>query len=190
MQPALPFDQTPEVVFVRHDRARRYLIRVRADGVVRVTLPRWGSKREAKAFAEREHAWIEKQLQRVAQERERPRPQPLAPEVERTLRTRAKQELPPRLLALAAQHRLTVARITVRNQKSRWGSCARSGHICLNWRLVTMPDFVRDYVMVHELMHLVRMDHSPAFWKLVKAACPAYEDARAWLSAFSRNAQS
>ncbi len=187
MQPALPFDNVPAVVFVRHDRARRYLIRVRDDGVVRVTLPRWGSKREAKAFAEREHAWIQKQLRRVAQERERPRPEPLAPDVERRLRSRAKLELPPRLLALAAQHGLTVRRISIRSQKSRWGSCARSGHICLNWRLVTMPDFVRDYVMIHELMHLERMDHSPKFWKLVQAACPAYKEARAWLKTFSRD---
>jgi predicted metal-dependent hydrolase len=49
-----------------------------------------------------------------------------------------------------------------------------------------MPDFVRDYVMVHELMHLRRMDHSARFWKLVEAACPAYNDARAWLRNFSR----
>jgi predicted metal-dependent hydrolase len=189
MQPALPFDAAPDVVFVRHARARRYLIRVRQDGVVRVTVPRWGSKREAKAFADRERAWIEKQLQRVARERSRPRPEPLDPEAERALRSRAKQDLPPRLLALAAQHGLTVTRITIRNQRSRWGSCARSGHICLNWRLVMMPDFVRDYVMIHELMHLERMDHSPAFWKLVQAACPEYKDARAWLRTFGREAR-
>jgi len=181
MQPGLPFDAAPDVVFVRHDRARRYLIRVREDGVVRVTVPRWGSKREAQAFADRERAWIEKQLQRVERERSRPRPKRLSPEIERALRSRAKQELPPRLLELAARHGLTVTRVTIRNQRSRWGSCARSGHICLNWRLVTMPDVVRDYVMIHELMHLRRMDHSPAFWKLVQAACPEYQQARAWL---------
>jgi hypothetical protein len=55
------------------------------------------------------------------------------------------------------------------------------GHICLNWRLVQMPAAVRDYVLIHELMHLKRMDHSRAFWKLVAAACPAYKKARAWL---------
>jgi predicted metal-dependent hydrolase len=51
----------------------------------------------------------------------------------------------------------------------------------LNWRLVLMPREVADYVMIHELMHLRRLDHSRAFWKLVAAACPTYEDARAWL---------
>ena len=97
------------------------------------------------------------------------------------LREQAKRELPVRLLELAAQHGLTVTRISIRNQRSRWGSCSRSGHICLNWRLVQMPATVRDYVLIHELMHLKRMDHSRVFWKLVAAACPEYNKARAWL---------
>ena len=92
----------------------------------------------------------------------------------------------PRLLELAARHDLSVSRVSVRNQRWRWGSCNRNGHICLNWRLVTMPDWVRDYVMLHELMHLERMDHSPRFWKLVKEACPEYQDARRWLRQVSR----
>ena len=188
MQPALPFDRAPEMIFVRHDRARRYVMRVRADGVLRITLPRWGSKREARLFAEREREWIDKQLERVSRERERARGELLPPKAEGALRARAKMELPPRLLALAADHGLTVTRVTIRNQKSRWGSCSRTGHICLNWRLVTMPDFVRDYVMIHELMHLRRMDHSPKFWQLVAAACPGYKDARAWLRTLNRDA--
>jgi len=56
----------------------------------------------------------------------------------------------------------------------------------LNWRLVQMPDAVRDYVLLHELMHLKRMDHSPKFWKLVGDVCPDFKAARAWLKAFSR----
>ena len=99
----------------------------------------------------------------------------------RELRMRAVAELPPRLRELAALHGLQVARVSVRNQRTRWGSCGRDGHITLNWRLVVMPDAVRDYVMVHELMHLRRMDHSPKYWRLVEAACPGYRDARRWL---------
>ena len=112
------------------------------------------------------------------------RPQPA--DQQHALRERAKKELPPRLLELAARHDLSVSRVSVRNQRWRWGSCNRNGHICLNWRLVTMPDWVRDYVMLHELMHLERMDHSPRFWKLVKEACPEYQDARRWLRQVSR----
>jgi predicted metal-dependent hydrolase len=177
----------PTLVFVRHPKARRYIIRVADGGHVRVTIPRWGSKREATAFAERERAWIEKQL-RAREHRtangddasangER---QASASE-QRALIARARRELSPRLLELAVAHGLAVTKISIRNQRWRWGSCSRSGHICLNWRLVTMPDEVRDYVLIHELMHLKRMDHSPKFWKLVAAACPEYKKARAWL---------
>ena len=104
----------------------------------------------------------------------------------RELRARARRELPPLLLNLAARHGLTVARVSVRNQRWRWGSCSRGGHVCLNWRLLQMPDWVRDYVMIHELMHLKRMDHSPKFWKLVGQACPDFQEARAWLRARAR----
>jgi predicted metal-dependent hydrolase len=144
-----------------------------------VTIPRGGSKREGQEFALRQAEWIEQQRARLA-ERVQPRPG-MAPDVRRDLLARAKRELPARLLELAARHGLTVARISVRNQRWRWGSCSPNGHICLNWRLVQMPTFVRDYVMIHELMHLKRLDHSPRFWKLVADACPDYAAARVWL---------
>jgi predicted metal-dependent hydrolase len=105
----------------------------------------------------------------------------LTPEEVRFLKERARRELPAQLLARAAALGVTVTRVSIRNQKSRWGSCSPSGHICLNWRLVTFPETVRDYVLVHELMHLKRLDHSPAFWKLVAQACPDYESSRRWL---------
>jgi predicted metal-dependent hydrolase len=186
----------PVLVFVRHARAKRYVIRVTDEGTVRVTVPRWGSKRAAAAFAAEQHAWIEKQLharaEREIRERERRTANEHAGQTnderrasERLLMERARKELPPRLLELASRHGLAVARISIRNQRWRWGSCSRSGHICLNWRLVTMPEEVRDYVLIHELMHLKRMDHSPKFWKLVAEACPAYKEARAWLRSHS-----
>jgi len=194
--PVHPESGTPDpvLVFVRHPRARRYLIRVGDAGTVRVTIPRGGSKREAAAFAERERAWIDKQLRERERERRTTNGEQFSTNDERQtdvdarreLITRARRELPPRLLELAARHGLTVARVSIRNQRWRWGSCSRSGHICLNWRLVTMPDDVRDYVLIHELMHLKRLDHSPKFWRLVAAACPAYQDARRWLRAASR----
>jgi len=177
-----PQPLVPALVFVRHPKARRYLLRVTDDGAVRVTVPRWGSKREAAAFAERERAWIATQIKRVERERRTSNPRPVRSNVERlALIARAKHELPPRLLELAARYGLSVSRVSIRNQRSRWGSCSRAGHICLNWRLVEMPEAVRDYVLIHELMHLKRMDHSPKFWRLVAEACPAYKEARAWL---------
>jgi predicted metal-dependent hydrolase len=170
----------PEVQYVRHPRARRYLIRVGIDGSVRVTIPRRGSMREATQFYNQQRAWVAGQQQRVAEVRQRlPREIPAAEQ--RLLRARARRELPPRLLELARSVGVSVRKVSVRNQRRRWGSCSPSGLICLNWRLVTMPDWVRDYVLYHELMHLKRMDHSPAFWALVAAVCPRFQDARRWL---------
>jgi hypothetical protein len=179
--------EPPEPVFVRHPRARRYVVRVRDDGSVRVTVPRWGSKREAKAFADSQRAWVDRQLARVAQRRAEPR-EAMPADLEREWRARATRELPPRLLELAARHGLSVVHVSVRNQRWRWGSCSPNGHICLNWRLVRMPDWIRDYVLIHELMHLKRMDHSPKFWKLVAQACPDYLAARRFLRQHPLNA--
>ena len=174
-QISLPLD--PPFVFVRHRTARRYVVRVRADGSVRVTIPRWGSQREAEAFATSQRAWIHKQLSRIAAERRQVGGQ-LSPEHVQEWKRRAAEILPLRLRELATQHGLSVSRVSVRDQRWRWGSCSPSGRICLNWRLVRMPDWIRDYVIIHELMHLKRMDHSKAFWKLVAAACPDYMAAR------------
>jgi predicted metal-dependent hydrolase len=165
--------------FIRHPRARRYVIRVRADGSVRVTVPRWGSVRHAELFAEQQRPWIERQRAKVQQDTaQRPT---LPPEAVKDLRRQAARELPAHLFRLAADHDLQVTRVSVRDQRSRWGSCSPAGHICLNWRLVLMPESVRDYVLIHELMHLRRPDHSHHFWRLVARACPGYEHARRWL---------
>jgi predicted metal-dependent hydrolase len=74
-----------------------------------------------------------------------------------------------------------VTRVSIRNQRSRWGACSARGSITLNWRLILVPPFVREYVMIHELMHRRELNHSKRFWKHVAAACPRYRDARTWL---------
>lgn len=167
--------------FVRQRRARRYVLRVDIDGRVRVTIPRGGSRRDADAFASRNLDWIRRQ--QAQRQREATLRPALGEDQRRAMQERARRELPPRLLELAERHQLTVRRVSIRNQRLRWGSCGRTGHICLNWRLLLMPDWVRDYVLMHELMHLRRMDHSPQFWAHVAEACPEYETARQWLRA-------
>jgi hypothetical protein len=107
----------------------------------------------------------------------------LRPPLERHLRALAARELPPRVLELAAPQQLPVRRVTVRNQRSRWGSCSRRGTISLNWRLIQTPDFVRDYIIYHELAHLREMNHSDRFWREVAALCPPYREAERWLKA-------
>jgi predicted metal-dependent hydrolase len=210
---------------VRTRRARRYIIRVRPDGSVRVTVPRGGSRAEAARFLEKHADWIARERdrlgeahrtptwtdgatlmlrgepvilrvveeggRRIARYGERTVPIPggvtdLRPFIQADLRLAACQELGQRLHALAAAHQLSVAGFTVRDQRSRWGSCSRSGRIALNYRLLQMPPSVRDYVLLHELMHLRQQNHSRRFWRLVEAVCPDFREAERWLKIHGR----
>jgi predicted metal-dependent hydrolase len=221
------FDDQPrdEVVFVRVRRARRYILRIRPDGTLRVTVPRGGSHREARAFVERNRRWIARERLRV-REHQAPvewqhgselmlggtyvtvevqscpgsdvvrygdRVVPLRDgeavrsAIERDLRLLAKLTLVPRLRELAAEHELSVRSISIRNQRSRWGSCARNGNVALNFRLVQMPPAIRDYVLLHELMHVRQQNHSRRFWRLVEAACPSFREAERWLRTTGRS---
>jgi predicted metal-dependent hydrolase len=105
----------------------------------------------------------------------------LRPALERHLQNLAKTELAVRARELADAHCLKVKRVSVRNQKSRWGSCSHNGTISLNWRLIQLPAAVRDYIIIHELMHLRELNHSPRFWSEVEKVCPNYHAAEEWL---------
>ena len=105
----------------------------------------------------------------------------LRPALEAQFARRAKIELPARAWELAALTRVDVKRVTVRNQRARWGSCSAGGTISLNWRLVQTPEFVRDYIIYHELMHLREMNHSAKFWARVEEVCPDWRDAERWI---------
>lgn len=206
------------LVTVRHPRARRYLLRLRADGTARVTIPRGGSIGVAREFVRRNLPWLEKQLRHLETHPRKPanwvagseilfrgeltrieaaetggirfgggtlklaRPETdLRRVLEQHLRRLAAHELPLRLLELATQHGLTAHRVTVRNQRTRWGSCSRRGTISLNWRLIQTPAFVQDYILLHELAHLIEMNHSARFWQQVQRMCPDYQAAERWL---------
>jgi predicted metal-dependent hydrolase len=105
----------------------------------------------------------------------------LRPALERHLHKLARTELAIRAYELARAHQVEIKRVTVRNQKSRWGSCSHNGTISLNWRLIQLPGEVRDYIIIHELMHLRELNHSPRFWAEVERVCPSYRAAEEWL---------
>jgi len=166
------------VVFVRHRRARHYILRLRDDGVVRVTVPWRGSRAEAERFLVARREWIARERHR----RELVRAATRVPaEVEKRLRTLAARELPARVLELARAHGFALPAVSVRNQRTRWGSCSPSGRISLNWRLVQVPPAVRDYVLLHELTHLRHLNHSARFWRELARLCPDHAEARRWL---------
>lgn len=112
-------------------------------------------------------------------------PSPTGEELHRHLLTWYRQEarriIPARTEALAAQLGYRFGRITIRDQKTRWGSCSSRGNLNFNWRLIMTPPAVLDYVIIHELCHLRELNHSPLFWNLVAQACPPYQTHRLWL---------
>jgi hypothetical protein len=106
--------------------------------------------------------------------------------VEKRLRALAAVELPVRCRELAEQAGLKVARVSVRNQRSRWGACSSRRVITLNWRLIQMPATVRDYVIFHELMHIRHPNHSRRFWREVEGVCAWWREAERWLRVYGR----
>ena len=109
------------------------------------------------------------------------------PTVEAALRGLAERELPPLVLAEASRLGLVIQRVSVRNQRTRWGSCSRRGTVSLNWRLVQTPILVRDYLIAHELAHVREMNHSRRFWRVVEEFFPAWREAEAWLRRHGRS---
>ena len=103
------------------------------------------------------------------------------PGLEAQFARRAKIELPGRAWELAAVTKSDMKHVSVRNQRSRWGSCSANGTVSLNWRLIQTPDLIRDYIILHELMHLRQMNHSDRFWAEVAAVCPQWKEAERWL---------
>ncbi|MEW6450366.1 MAG: SprT family zinc-dependent metalloprotease [Pseudomonadota bacterium] len=108
-----------------------------------------------------------------------------APHIERRvsdyLRREAHRDLEVASHRAAEQLGVTVKRISVRDQSSRWGSCSTTGVLSYSWRLILAPPFVLDYLAIHEVAHLVEMNHSPRFWRLVINLCPDANRAKTWL---------
>jgi len=122
--------------------------------------------------------WLAKQLEKAVEPR-------LGLERLRLTEEQGRREARARISLIvqseAAALGVTYERITLRDQRSRWGSCSSKGALSFNWRLVLAPHDVLDYVVVHEVCHLVELHHGPAFWRLVEKRRPGYADSKAWL---------
>jgi len=106
--------------------------------------------------------------------------------VEAHLRAVATRELTARCVELSARTGIPISRVSVRNQRSRWGACSAKGVITLNWRLIQMPPSVSDYVIFHELSHVKHPNHSRRFWRAVASICDDWRDAERWLRRHGR----
>lgn len=103
---------------------------------------------------------------------------------EKWYREFAKTYLSRRIDGLAVSHGFSFNRLYIRAQRTRWGSCSSRGNISLNWRLIKAPEWVSDYVILHELVHTRILNHSQAFWREVERVAPDYREARDWLKQF------
>ena len=154
-------------------------IQITPAGEVILRCPNRLPKRDAEAFLNSKRAWIEKHLSA------REPVEPLTQEELIHLAEAAKKDLSPRVSFWAARIGVTYGHITVRNQRTRWGSCSSKGNLNFNCLLMLCPEEIREYVVIHELCHRKEMNHSPAFWTEVARFCPDYTARRDWLKAHS-----
>ena len=171
------------VLLVRSSR-KTLAVQIRADGTVIARAPLRMPKDRILCFLSEKASWIRMQQGRM-QERENMRQQArihLDAAQEKELRERAKSVLAQRTAYFARQIGVTYGRITVRDQKTRWGSCSQTGNLNFNFRLILAPPEVLDYVVVHELCHRRQMNHSTQFWQEVAQVLPDYRKRKAWLT--------
>ena len=137
-----------------------------------------------KMLESRKH-WYFQKTEEVAQHRLLAGRIPGFAQLPPVLRVRIKAHFAERVAYFAEQMQVTYGQITIRSQKTRWGSCSAKGNLNFNYRLYFMPGNLLDYVVVHELSHRVHMNHSPEFWKTVETYCPEYRQYRQELKSMS-----
>jgi predicted metal-dependent hydrolase len=153
------------VLFERSRRARRIIISVDPLTGIRVAVPHRASFKRAEDVARTQTGWIQKQLDRMKVYQGQRLTSPLASEA--IDRAEAKRKLTRRVKHLAHRHGFTYGRVSIRNQRTRWGSCSSRGNISLNMKLSRLPEELMDYVILHELAHTRVKDHSQEFWALM-----------------------
>ena len=153
-------------------------IMIKPTGEVEVRCPRRCSKREINTFVASKEAWIRKHLETIAA---RPEVSVLSTGERKALAEKAAEVLPEKVSRFAQQLGVSYGRITIRSQRTRWGSCSAKGNLNFNCLLMLCPEEVQDYVVIHELCHRKEMNHSTAFWSEVEKHCPDYRIHRKWL---------
>ena len=166
-----------EYRLVRSSR-RTVSIQVTAEGEVVVRAPRLYPKYKIGAFLRQKEPWIRARLEALASV---PRLPVLSEAEHKALTKAAKTWFAERTAYFAPLVGVTYGSVTIRTQKTRWGSCTGKGDLNFNCLLMLAPEEIRDYVVVHELCHRRHMDHSAAFWAEVERILPDYKLRRNWL---------
>lgn len=160
-------------------KRRSMSLKVDLDGTITVRTPYRTPVQTADWFVEGHRDWIEVRLRagaRIMAER------PSYTDRERAEgRKQAAEVITARCRYYAPVMGVSYGTVTIREQKTRWGSCSTKGNLNFNWKLVLMPPEILDYVVVHELAHRIQMNHSAAFWAEVGKILPDYKERRQWL---------
>jgi predicted metal-dependent hydrolase len=175
-------------------RARKLSILVDAQRNVEIVVPPRTSQDQIDSLLFEHRAWLEHQISKPPREFHLGLQRddvvwlggfalalPNVPSVEKWYREQARVEIERSLGHESKRLNIEYASVTIRNQRTRWGSCSKDGALSFNWRLILAPPAILSYVVVHELCHRVRHDHSPEYWQLVAAARPTFAEERRWL---------
>ncbi|MDR0834242.1 MAG: M48 family metallopeptidase [Candidatus Symbiothrix sp.] len=157
--------QLGKIVYRHNSRARKYIIRIKADGVT-VTVPWGGNLSTAESFFKKNRESVLGVRDKVNARKATPSFGANRPD-DTYLASLAKLSLPKQLADIAQAHGFTYLSVKTRKSKTRWGSCSSKKTISLSYYLLLLPQHLIDYVLLHELCHTVHMNHGPAFWALL-----------------------
>lgn len=160
-------------------RRKTIAIQIKPDCRVVVRAPYGMSKSAIDRFVNEKSSWIEKHLDKMkALKEDRSKCIQLSEEEIRKLADEALKSITPRVKEFAEKMGVTYGRITIRNQRTRWGSCSSKGNLNFNCQLMLLSEELRDYVIIHELCHRIELNHSERFWAEVEKYCPEYRELR------------
>lgn len=170
-----------ENVNIIYSARKSIAIELRPDGIT-VRAPKGMPRRDINAFLESKRGWIEKHLVKMQERKEAlEQVKPFTREEIHELADKALAAIPEKVKKYAPIVGVTYGRITIRNQRSRWGSCSSKGNLNFNCLLMLFPEEVINYVVVHELCHRKHMNHSAAFYAEVERVFPEYRKCQKWL---------
>lgn len=157
-------------------------VEIHQDGQIVVRAPYRISQTRIRQFVEEKSDWIQKNLEKMqGKQQEKTQLPKLSPEERARFQKAAGEVFLQRSRYFAELLNVHFNRITIREQKTRWGSCSSKQNLNFNWKLILAPPEILDYVVVHELCHLKEMNHSPAFWHEVEQILPDYPQRKKWL---------
>lgn len=165
-----------------YSRRKSIAIQITLEGCVKVRAPYSCPRSVIESFLSEKQQWITTHLEAAGKAASAPRRE--FSDAERRRYIELARDIFTRKAAWYARIMgVTYGRISIREQKTRWGSCSGKGNLNFNWKLIRMPQEILDYVVVHELAHRMEMNHSPRFYRIVASVLPDYRIRERWLKA-------